>query len=188
MSQHFSQQQNKAGSRIREAARCRSRAAAEGQSRACSCCCGGSEDSGQGSALHGLCLDRRQCAAAQLRRPLLRCGERDARGCGMPPGGMRPGLPMQPQIIFADQLFWSKLHLTIGNSALSAAAFCAALSQVGDRPVDHRSCLPAYQQWQQVVRPLEDPDWLAAHLQNIGTARYTPVHCLPFSCLAIAQL
>ena len=86
----------------------------------------------------------------------------------MRPGGMRPGLPMQPQIIFADQLFWSDLHLTIGNSALSAAAFCAALSQVGDRPVDHRSCLPAYQQWQHVVRPLEDPDWLAAHLQNIA--------------------
>ena len=66
-------------------------------------------------------------------------------------------LPMQPQTLLADQLFWFFLHLTVRDSALSAAAFCTALSQVGDRPADQRSFLPAYQRWQHVVRPLEDP-------------------------------
>ena len=79
-----------------------------------------------------------------------------------------PATPMQPQTIFADQLLWFFHHLTIGDSAVSATAFCAALSKMSDRPVDDRSFLPAYQQWRHVVRPLEDPDELAAHLQKIS--------------------
>ena len=80
-----------------------------------------------------------------------------------------PATPMQPQTIFADQLLWFFHHLTTGDSAVSATAFCAALSKISDRPVDDRSFLPAYQWWRHVVRPLEDPDELAAHLQK--TAR-----------------
>eukprot|EP00891_Asterochloris_glomerata_P004995 jgi/Astpho2/4995/Aster-06726 len=78
-----------------------------------------------------------------------------------------PATPMQPQTIFADQLLWFFHHLTVGDSAVSATAFCAALSKMSDRPVDDRSFLPAYQRWRHVVRPLEDPDELAAHLQKI---------------------
>ena len=74
--------------------------------------------------------------------------------------------PMQPHTIFADQLLWFFHHLTVGDSAVSATAFCAALSKMSDRPVDDRSFLPAYQRWRHVVRPLEDPDELAAHLQK----------------------
>ena len=79
-----------------------------------------------------------------------------------------PAMPMQPQTIFADQLFWFFHHLTVGDSAVSATAFCAALSKMSDRPVDDSSFLPAYQRWRHVKRPLEDPDELAAHLQKIA--------------------
>ncbi len=68
----------------------------------------------------------------------------------------------------ADQLFWVFRHLTVGGSAVSATAFCAALSKMSNRPVDDRSFLPAYQRSRLVVRPLEDPDELAAHLQKIA--------------------
>ena len=51
---------------------------------------------------------------------------------------------------------------------MSATAFCAALSKMSDRPVDDRSFLPAYQRWRHFVRPLEEPDELAAHLQKIA--------------------
>ena len=79
-----------------------------------------------------------------------------------------PATPMQPQTIFADQLLWFFHHLTIGDSAVSATAFCAALTKMSERPVDDRSFLPAYQRWRHVVRPLKDPDELAAHLQKIA--------------------
>ena len=79
-----------------------------------------------------------------------------------------PAAPMQPQTIFADQLLWFFHHLTVGDSAVSATAFCAALSKMSDRPVDDRSFLPAYQRWRHVVQPLEDPDELAAHFEKIA--------------------
>ena len=38
-----------------------------------------------------------------------------------------PATLLQPQTIFADQLLWLFHHLTVGDSAVSATAFCAAL-------------------------------------------------------------
>ena len=100
-----------------------------------------------------------------------------------------PATPMQPQTIFADQLLWFFHHLTVGDSAVSATAFCAALSKLSDRPVDDRSFLPAYQGWRQVVRSLDDPDELAAYLQKIGAqpgSSIAPLPSLPSSCKAVA--
>ena len=107
-----------------------------------------------------------------------------------------PATPMQPQTIFADQLLWFFHHLTVGDSAVSATAFCAALSKMSDRLVDDRSFLPAYQRWRHVVRPLEDPDELAAHLQKIVAQPGNSIafHALqlpgsgPFSCCLKAFL
>ena len=56
-----------------------------------------------------------------------------------------PATPMQPQTVFADQLLRTSHHLTVGNSAVSAKAFCAALSKMSDGPVLDRSLLPAYE-------------------------------------------
>ena len=96
-----------------------------------------------------------------------------------------PATPMQPQTIFADQLLWYFHHLTVGDSAVSATAFCAALRTMSDRPVDDRSFLSAYQRWRHVVRPLEDPAHLAAHLQQVvaqpGTLIANVVSQLPGS-------
>ena len=104
---------------------------------------------------------------------------------GMPQAvACAPATPMQPQSIFADQLLWFFHHLTVGDSAVSA--FCVALSKMSDRPVDDRSFLPAYQRWRHVVRPLEDPDELAAHLQKIAAQPGNSIAFLHLSCQAVA--
>ena len=112
-------------------------------------------------------------------------------GCLYPAvGTVTPGavacalaFPMQPQTIL---VYMAVLLLpppgSWGISTVSSSLlYC---SQMGDRPVDHRSCLPTCQRWQPVVRLLEDPDSLTAHLHS---QVHVPVPCLPSSCLAMAH-
>ena len=136
--QHFSQQQGHQGRLLQQGGTQEQEQLQQQNSEgACSCCCNGSEESGQGCALCGPRRDRRRGAAAQLRLHVLRCLERDARGCGMRPSHAHAAadhLCRPAALVLPPPDDW-------GLSSVSNSLLCC--SQQDERQASGRQKLPA---------------------------------------------